>query len=220
MQIAKELGSLAKVGRYVVRPLYYMEDAKDTGVWPTFFIPQTSISVGGVDQPYKPLKKRRVADASGAHVEVLARHRDEGAPDGEPYVSLNETVWPHATSGRAAGVSEPHQLTPFGSLCDCCSGSASQTLGRRRTHVVGHALLLALSRGQAVARSRAPQVAQGRQAPGASHLQGVRLSGAAADIVHEDLTVLEDDWKTQFWQFRVHPIELPTSTLYAWVELY
>ena len=36
----------------------------------------------------------------------------------------------------------------------------------------------------------------------------------------EDLTVIEDDWKTQFWQFRVHPIELPTSTLYAWVELY
>jgi hypothetical protein len=32
--------------------------------------------------------------------------------------------------------------------------------------------------------------------------------------------VLEDDWKTQFWQFRVHPIELPTSTMYAWVELY
>ena len=44
--------------------------------------------------------------------------------------------------------------------------------------------------------------------------------GAAADIVDEDLTVLEDDWKTQFWQFRVHPIELPTSTLYSWVELY
>ena len=44
--------------------------------------------------------------------------------------------------------------------------------------------------------------------------------GAAADIVDEDLTVLEDDWKTQFWQFRGHPIELPTSTLYVWVELY
>ena len=32
VQIAKELGSLAKVGRYVVRPLYYLDDAKDTSV--------------------------------------------------------------------------------------------------------------------------------------------------------------------------------------------
>ena len=92
--IALELGNLAEKGRYVVRPLFYYDEAKPTGAWPTFFIPTTSISVGGVDQPWKPLKKRRVADASGPHVEVRARNRDEGDPDGEPLQSLSARYGP------------------------------------------------------------------------------------------------------------------------------
>ena len=43
-----------------------------------------------------------MADASGAHVEVLARNRDDGAPDGEPYVSLNERYGPSVVSSAEA----------------------------------------------------------------------------------------------------------------------
>ena len=220
VQIAKELGSLAKVGRYVVRPLYYLDDEKDTGVWPTFFVPQTSISVGGVDQPYKPLKKRRVADASGAHIEVLARHRDEGAPDGEPYVSLNERYGPMRPPAGQQVCSEPHRLTPFGSLCDCCLVVLVRHSADGAHMWWGMLFCWRCLEGKLWSRSE-PLKWHKEGKHRVHHIyRACAYLGAAADIVDEDLTVIEDDWKTQFWQFRVHPIELPTSTLYAWVELY
>ena len=220
VQIAKELGSLAKMGRYVVRPLYYMEDAKDTGVWPTFFIPQTSISVGGVDQPYKPLKKRRVADASGAHVEVLARNRDDGAPDGEPYVSLNERYGPMRPAAGQQVCEVPHRLTPFGSLCDCCHVVLVRHSADGAHMWWGMLFCWRCLEGK-LWRALEPLKWHKEGKHRVHHIyRACAYLGAAADIVQEDLTVLEDDWKTQFWQFRVHPIELPTSTMYAWVELY
>ena len=220
VQIAKELGSLAKSGRYVVRPLYYLEDGQDTGAWPTFFIPQTSISVGGVDQPYKPLKKRRVADASGAHVEVLARHRDEGAPDGEPYVSLNERYGPMRPPAGKQVCQEPHQLTPFGSLCDCCRVVLVRHSADGAHMWWGMLFCWRCLEGKLwLALEPLKWHKEGKHRVHHIYRACAYLS-AAADIVDEDLTVLEDDWKTQFWQFRVHPIELPTSTLYSWVELY
>ena len=220
VQIAKELGSLAKMGRYVVRPLYYVEDAKDTGVWPTFFIPQTSISVGGVDQPYKPLKKRRVADASGAHVEVLARNRDDGAPDGEPYVSLNERYGPMRPAAGQQVCEVPHRLTPFGSLCDCCHVVLVRHSADGAHMWWGMLFCWRCLEGK-LWRALEPLKWHKEGKHRVHHIyRACAYLGAAADIVQEDLTVLEDDWKTQFWQFRVHPIELPTSTMYAWVELY
>ena len=216
VQIAKELGSLAKSGRYVVRPLHYLEDGQDTGAWPTFFIPQTSISVGGVDQPYKALKKRRVADASGAHVEVLARHRDEGAPDGEPY----ERYGPMRPPAGKQVCQEPHQLTPFGDLCDCCHVVLVRHSADGAHMWWGMLFCWRCLEGKLwLALEPLKWHKEGKHR--VHHIyRACAYLGAAADIVDEDLTVLEDDWKTQFWQFRVHPIELPTSTLYSWVELY
>ena len=50
-----------------------------------------------------------------------------------------------------------------------------ETLGRRSAYVVGHAVLLALPGRQAMARTRATEVAQRGQAPSPPHLSSVRL---------------------------------------------
>ena len=153
-------------------------------------------------------------------LEVLARHRDEGAPDGEPYVSLNERYGPMRPPAGQQVCTEPHQLTLYGSLCDCCS-VVQVRHSADGAHVWWGMLFCwrCLEGRLWLALEPLKWHKEGKHR--VHHIyRACAYLGAAADIVDEDLTVLEDDWKTQFWQFRVHPIELPTSTLYAWVELY